>query len=894
MPILIARRCATCGELLDPRFAGGRGRHTSKIRRCSYCYRVHSKENSGKRGYLGIILTVIITLLLPAISSAQGNLGSNSSPVVNRQGIPLGNVKIAVCQPLATTAASVTNNQATLTMASNPITAGFVSGMPILVAGFTGGDTYLNAGTLTNGQIVSGWTILNVSSTSIVFAITHANASAGTNGTVLQEGNGTTSCAGLSSIFQDPALAVPSVNPITSDQLGNWNVFAASGFYDVQFYSPSTVATMKVVGVPLASLSGVFTLLGNNTTTGNNTNTGVNTFTQPVVGSITGTAASAMNLIGPGTVSGNYSFPGTTTLAGLQCKNVEGVRCIDPSNSQGWSGTDLSGWVASAFSACGGAACEVQVFGPGTYSGIAGSITYGGAAHQSIKFIGNPTLSFALGGGVDTFTELFSTNGSSIIGNVVIQMNSTGRNVFAIHGGNGWRIGSKDSYINVFSPVGHLIAVKATSTGEWSENFSVTNVQSHTVVAGQNCIDLDSGNFVAAGFINTGTFDNVRCDGMSTTSRGVHFNYSNSVDGTDLDFSGLLFLNNTYSCTGTAVSCIYADKTGSATPANPISAIWQAGEVDQGSTAAFVDASAAAAPFVQQIHFYGTGLFSGAPFSASFGTTLLAGIPATADLATEAGSFSSGISFSNPLERVLWYQAGGDNKTLTAAGDDFFLTSGFGGRVFYLQQANPATVGSNFGGTGERIRSSYWTGSVSANDDWSLLESIGAGANPTSTLTLSHSGSSGLSTFSLPSGTIVNGTSSTQNVVGSMIPLTGVTSQKPETNSADANVLTVTPPAVAGTYRACVSISVSSATAGVISWTLSWTDSNGNAQSNVVQDLFQDGTAAPATAYTTSAAGNYHFCREFDVNNVAANIVVKWVGGGTTAAKVSASIERLI
>lgn len=132
------------------------------------------------------------------------------------------------------------------------------------------------------------------------------------------------------------------------------------------------------------------------------------------------------------------------------------------------------------------------------------------------------------------------------------------------------------------------------------------------------------------------------------------------------------------------------------------------------------------------------------------------------------------------------------------------------------------------------------------------------------------------------------------DVAGNVDIIPGTTSQKAETGSADANVLTVTPAAVIGTYRACFVASVSSATAGVISWTLSWTDSSGNAQSNIAQDLFQDGTAAPATSFTTSAAGNYHFCRELDVNNAAANIVVKWVGGGTTAAKVSATIERLI
>jgi hypothetical protein len=119
------------------------------------------------------------------------------------------------------------------------------------------------------------------------------------------------------------------------------------------------------------------------------------------------------------------------------------------------------------------------------------------------------------------------------------------------------------------------------------------------------------------------------------------------------------------------------------------------------------------------------------------------------------------------------------------------------------------------------------------------------------------------------------------------------TSQKAETGTADASVLTVTPPATIGTYKVCVAASVSSATSGVIGFTLSWTDSNGNAQSNVAVSLTQWGTAAPATTFTVSAAGNYSACEMFDINNAAAAVIVKWVGGGTTAAKVSATISRL-
>lgn len=139
-----------------------------------------------------------------------------------------------------------------------------------------------------------------------------------------------------------------------------------------------------------------------------------------------------------------------------------------------------------------------------------------------------------------------------------------------------------------------------------------------------------------------------------------------------------------------------------------------------------------------------------------------------------------------------------------------------------------------------------------------------------------------------------------QVVAGNAVPTcaslgyAGNTSQKSESGSADGSVLAFTPAASAGMYRVCFDASVSAATSGVIAWTLSWTDSNGNAQSNVQMPLYQQGVAAPALSFTTSAAGNYNNCATIDVNNAAAAITVKWVGGGTTTAKVSATAERLI
>ena len=120
------------------------------------------------------------------------------------------------------------------------------------------------------------------------------------------------------------------------------------------------------------------------------------------------------------------------------------------------------------------------------------------------------------------------------------------------------------------------------------------------------------------------------------------------------------------------------------------------------------------------------------------------------------------------------------------------------------------------------------------------------------------------------------------------------TSQKSETG-ADANVLTFTPPAVAGSYRVRFVMSVSAANTATLGWTITYTDSNGNAQTPTNLALFQVGTATPALTFTTSAAGNYHGEADIDINNAAVNIVVKLTFSGTSfTAKGSATIERIV
>jgi hypothetical protein len=71
-------------------------------------------------------------------------------------------------------------------------------------------------------------------------------------------------------------------------------------------------------------------------------------------------------------VFGNYSttgagtHSGTETFTGLmQCKNFENAVCVDSANSQGWSGTDIGGWINAAYAALPATGGEINVYNLG-------------------------------------------------------------------------------------------------------------------------------------------------------------------------------------------------------------------------------------------------------------------------------------------------------------------------------------------------------------------------------------------------------------------------------------------------------------------------------------------------------------------------------------------------
>ena len=184
-------------------------------------------------------LILALIALLAICGSARSQEGRYETLELNSRGQILANVNVAVCTTLATTAASVTNNIATLTMASNPQTAGFLVGFSLTVSGFTGGDTYFNTTA----------TIVAVSSTTISFTLVHANASAGTNGIVYMTGSTTQACAPLAALFTDNTGSFSSPNPFVSDGLGNVGIWAAAGPYYLQTYGPTVLTSIKLIGI---------------------------------------------------------------------------------------------------------------------------------------------------------------------------------------------------------------------------------------------------------------------------------------------------------------------------------------------------------------------------------------------------------------------------------------------------------------------------------------------------------------------------------------------------------------------------------------------------------------------------------------------------------------------
>lgn len=78
-----------------------------------------------------------------------------------------------------------------------------------------------------------------------------------------------------------------------------------------------------------------------------------------------------------------------------------------------------------------------------------------------------------------------------------------------------------------------------------------------------------------------------------------------------------------------------------------------------------------------------------------------------------------------------------------------------------INTATAATGAANQSGPSSKLCGNFWNGAASAADCWTFQDVLGTGTNPTSTLTGSHSGSSGTATFSVPALSAVSATTTT-------------------------------------------------------------------------------------------------------------------------------------
>lgn len=125
-------------------------------------------------------------------------------------------------------------------------------------------------------------------------------------------------------------------------------------------------------------------------------------------------------------------------------------------------------------------------------------------------------------------------------------------------------------------------------------------------------------------------------------------------------------------------------------------------------------------------------------------------------LSAGAYKFVVKTSAGSTLLTVDNYNPANVNSTLTQLTNTGDLT---------LQQSTAATSGGNHSSNNLKIQSRFWNGSADATNTWNIQDVVGTGSNPTTTLTITQSGSSGTKDISIPSAPVtLGGLLSTKNL----------------------------------------------------------------------------------------------------------------------------------
>lgn len=137
-----------------------------------------------------------------------------------------------------------------------------------------------------------------------------------------------------------------------------------------------------------------------------------------------------------------------------------------------------------------------------------------------------------------------------------------------------------------------------------------------------------------------------------------------------------------------------------------------------------------------------------ATYSESTGTTPNQN-PVVLDSAGRATIYLTNASYKfvlkSALSATIWTQDQVTWNNLASTLSSLTLTGNA-----TVNSSTAATNSANQTGPTFGFCGNYWTGAASASDCWNLSDVLGTGSNPTSTLTLTHSGSSGTPTLSVP------------------------------------------------------------------------------------------------------------------------------------------------
>lgn len=201
---------------------------------------------------------------------------------------------------------------------------------------------------------------------------------------------------------------------------------------------------------------------------------------------------------------------------------------------------------------------------------------------------------------------------------------------------------------------------------------------------------------------------------------------------------------------------------------------------------------------------------------------------------TDAGSMSaSGGLNSTPVGNAS--ASTGSFTTLSASGSS------------NVSQATPATSSANQNSPNLQISGNYWNGSASAADGWFIQNQLGTGANPTSTLSINHAGSSNTSTVSIPNLTVpgvasfatisaangitsYKGIATVANGVPSAYAQANLTAQ---TGSVASSTLYSVPAGGSGFYLVVIDLICTNAgTGGTVQASLGWNNGSASLSAN--------------------------------------------------------------